>query len=33
MKNEISNLLNEVSPLVDEFNEYYDKVFGKEDEN
>lgn len=32
MKNEISDLLNEVSPLVDKFNEYYDKVFWKEDE-
>lgn len=33
MKNEIGDLLDEVSPLVDEFNEYYDKVFWKEDEN
>jgi len=33
MKNEISDLLNEVSPLADEFNEYYDKVFWEEDEN
>lgn len=32
MKNEINDLLGEVSPLVDEFNEYYDKVFWKENE-
>ena len=32
MKNEISDLLDGVSPLVDEFNEYYDKVFWKENE-
>lgn len=32
-KNEISDLLDEVSPLVDEFNGYYDKVFWKEDES
>jgi len=32
-KEEIEGLLKEVSPLVDDFDEYYDKVFWEEDEN